>query len=342
VPESNCSALAYYPSLRLLAHNIAPKLRQKLSAVIYDLNTTITAFKSWIPSRVCLRFKCSSTTVVEVGSELKDYREGDRVAIQPLVMPGDDYYSVRGLGHLSEQRAFVGIRNWAWGGMAEYAVLNDYNVVKLPDSLSDEQGALVEPAAVTLYAVDNSGLQAGNTVLISGAGPIGALTVLSVNAVGASHIFVAEPNAGRRKLIESWGLCAGVFDPITENVPARIREQTTVGVDVAIECVGNENSLAACLQSVRRQGTVVQVGLATAACNVDLQLLVIKNVTLRGSFCYPIYSWPRVIGLIAGGKLPVKKAVSSRVSLDAAVPQGFEVLTTPGTNQLKILIDLAA
>jgi (R,R)-butanediol dehydrogenase / meso-butanediol dehydrogenase / diacetyl reductase len=153
---------------------------------------------------------------------------------------------------------------------------------------------------------------------------------------------VAEPNAGRRKLIESWGLSAGVFDPITENVPARIREQTTVGVDVAIECVGNENSLAACLQSVRRQGTVVQVGLATAACNVDLQLLVIKNVTLRGSFCYPIYSWPRVIGLIAGGKLPVKKAVSSRVSLDAAVPQGFEVLTTPGTNQLKILIDLAA
>ena len=78
----------------------------------------------------------------------------------------------------------------------------------------------------TLYAVDNSGLQAGSTVLISGVGTIGALTVLSVNAAGASQIFVAEPNPARRKFIESWGLCAGVFDP-TEDVPACIREQTS-------------------------------------------------------------------------------------------------------------------
>jgi (R,R)-butanediol dehydrogenase / meso-butanediol dehydrogenase / diacetyl reductase len=150
-----------------------------------------------------------SGTVVEVGSELKDYRKGDRVAIQPLLRPGDDYYSVRGLGHLSEQSAFVGIRNWPWGGMGEYAVLNDYNVFKLPESVSDEQGALVEPAAVALYAVDNSGLQAGNTVLISGAGPIGALAVLSANAAGASQIFVVEPNPGRRKFVESWDYVLG-------------------------------------------------------------------------------------------------------------------------------------
>jgi (R,R)-butanediol dehydrogenase/meso-butanediol dehydrogenase/diacetyl reductase len=282
-----------------------------------------------------------SGTVVQVGSELKHHREGDRVAIQPLLTPGDDYYSVRGLAHLSEQSGFVGIRNWAWGGMGQFAVLNDYNVFKLPDSVSDEQGALVEPAAVALYAVDNSGLQPGNTVLILGVGTIGALTVLSVNAAGASQIFVAEPNPARRKSIESWGLCAGVFDPITEDVPARIQERTTVGVDVAIECAGTENSLATGLRSVRRQGTVVQVGLATAACKVDLQLLVLKDVTLRGSFCYPIYSWPRVIGLIAAGKLPVEKTISSCVSLDAAVSDGFEVLTAPGTDRLKILVQPA-
>ena len=159
-----------------------------------------------------------------------------------------------------------------------------------------------------------------------------------MNSPGRWSKSVAEPNPARRKFIESWGLCVGVFDPITEDVPARIRERTTVGVDVAIECAGNQNSLAACLRSVRRQGTVVQVGLATAACNVDLQLLVMKDVTLRGSFCYPIYSWPRVIGLIAAGKLPVEKTISSRVSLDAAVSDGFEVLNAPGTDRLKILV----
>jgi (R,R)-butanediol dehydrogenase / meso-butanediol dehydrogenase / diacetyl reductase len=342
-------ALRFYGSKDLRVEEVAtPKTcgpRQVIVKVAWcgicgtDLHEYL-AGPIFIPRQQILGHEFSGR-VVEVGSELKDYREGDRVAIQPLVTPADDFYSVRGLGHLSEQRAFVGIRNWAWGGMADYAVLNDYNIAKLPDTVSDEQGALVEPAAVSLYAVDNSGLQSGNTVLISGAGPIGALTVLSVNAMGASQIFVSEPNPSRRKLIESWGLCAGVFDPTTEDVSARIRELTTVGVDVAIECVGNENSLSSCLQSVRRQGTVVQVGLATSPCKIDLSLLVIKNVTLRGSFCYPIYSWPRVIALIASGKLPVEKAVSGRVTLDEAVSQGFEMLTVPGTDRVKILIRLA-
>jgi (R,R)-butanediol dehydrogenase / meso-butanediol dehydrogenase / diacetyl reductase len=339
-------ALRFYGNKDLRVEDIAdPKIcgpRQVIVKVAWcgicgtDLHEYTTG-PIFMPRQQILGHEFSGT-VVEVGSELKDYRQGDRVAVQPLLTPGDDYYSVRGLAHLSEQSGFVGIRNWAWGGMGEYAVLNDYNVFKLPDSVSDEQGALVEPAAVTLYAVDNSGLQAGNTVLISGAGTIGALTVLSVNAAGASQIFVAEPNPARRKFIESWGLCTGVFDPRTEDVPARIRERTTVGVDAAFECAGTENSLAACLRSVRRQGTVVQVGLATATCTVDLQLLVLKDVTLRGSFCYPIYSWPRVIDLIAARKLPVEKTVSSCISLDAAVPDGFEVLTAPGTDRLKILI----
>jgi len=69
---------------------------------------------------------------------------------------------------------------------------------------------------------------------------------------------------------------------------------------------------------------------------------VIKDLTLRGSFCYPIYSWPRVIGLIGARKLSVEKVVSGRVNLDAAVPDGFELLSTPGTDCLKILVQPAA
>jgi (R,R)-butanediol dehydrogenase/meso-butanediol dehydrogenase/diacetyl reductase len=71
-------------------------------------------------------------------------------------------------------------------------------------------------------------------------------------------------------------------------------------------------------------------------------VLIFPASQLRGSLCYPIYSWPRVIGLITGRKLPVEKAISSRVSLDTAVPDGFDVLTARGTDQLKILIQLAA
>ena len=86
--------------------------------------------------------------------------------------------------------------------MSELAVINDYNANLIPDSVTDEQGALVEPAAVALYGVDRSKVTGGSTVLITGAGPIGALVTLICSAVGASKIFVSEPNANRRKHIE--------------------------------------------------------------------------------------------------------------------------------------------
>jgi (R,R)-butanediol dehydrogenase / meso-butanediol dehydrogenase / diacetyl reductase len=278
-----------------------------------------------------------SGTVIAVGNKLKNYREGDRVAIQPLVMPLDDYYAVRGLNHMSESLGAVGY-SWPWGGMGEYAVLNDYNVAKLPDSVSDEQGALVEPAAVAIHAVHTSGLQVGNSLLVSGGGPIGALIILSAAAAGAANIFLSEPNEARRKLIESWDICTGVFDPTNEDIPAKIRELTGVGVDVAMECVGNERSLGTCLESVRRQGVVVQIGLPTTSTKLDLHLLVSKAIQLRGSTCFPIYSWPPIINLIAERKLPVEKLISRSVGLDRAVPDAFDVLTSRENDCLKILV----
>jgi len=98
-------------------------------------------------------------------------------------MPLDDYYSRRGLNHLSPKMGCIGL-SWDWGGMGEIAVINDYNANVIPDSVSDEQGALIEPTAVALYGVDRAKVGGGTTVLITGAGPIGALAVLCAHAVG--------------------------------------------------------------------------------------------------------------------------------------------------------------
>ena len=88
-----------------------------------------------------------SAEVIEVGKEVTRLRKGERVSIQPLVMPLDDYYSRRGLNHLSPKMGCIGL-SWAWGGMGEYAIVNDYNANKLPDSVNDEQGALIVVAAL--------------------------------------------------------------------------------------------------------------------------------------------------------------------------------------------------
>jgi (R,R)-butanediol dehydrogenase/meso-butanediol dehydrogenase/diacetyl reductase len=85
--------------------------------------------------------------------------------------------------------------------MGEFALLPEQNVVYLPFEVSDEQGALVEPASVALNAIDLGGVTAGSSVLVAGAGPIGALVAMAASASGATKVFVFEPNGGRRKRI---------------------------------------------------------------------------------------------------------------------------------------------
>jgi (R,R)-butanediol dehydrogenase/meso-butanediol dehydrogenase/diacetyl reductase len=224
--------------------------------------------------------------------------------------------------------------------MSELAVINDYNAAKVPDAISDEEAAMIEPAAVALYAVDRGGVQAGSTVLVAGAGPIGALTILCAHAAGAAKIFVSEPNAARRKTIESWGICAGVYDPSTSDVVALVKAQTeeNVGVDVAIECVGKENALNTCVEAVRRRGVVVQAGLHVGKASTDPMLWALKDITIEATWCYPITIWPRIIGLVESGKLPIAKIIDGRIRAEDVISKGFDVLTGAENNKLKILV----
>ncbi len=128
-----------------------------------------------------------SAVVADTGSAVTNVKAGDRVSIQPLISPRDDYFGRRGLYHLSPQMACVGL-SWAWGGMGELAIVNDYNVVPVPKGVSDVQAAMIEPAAVAIYGTDRGGVQSGSTVLVSGAGPIGAV----VTAIEAAHWLYTE------------------------------------------------------------------------------------------------------------------------------------------------------
>jgi (R,R)-butanediol dehydrogenase/meso-butanediol dehydrogenase/diacetyl reductase len=113
-----------------------------------------------------------------------------------------------------------------------------------------------------------------------------------------------------------------------------------VGCDVALECVGNEHALKACLDAVRKQGVVVQTGLHPHENPLDWFQVTFKDINLRGAWAYPTHYWPRVIRLIASGALPAAKIVTGRIKLEDAVAQGFEKLLDPGGKHLKILIDL--
>src|SRR5437870_5417841 len=161
--------------------------------------------------------------VVAVGAGVTRVTEGDRVAIMPLAYCGNCAYCRRGLQHLCTTMACVGLSH-PWGGMAELATVAEFQVVRLPEGVTYRQGALIEPTAVAAYGVERAGVSPGDQVLVTGAGPIGALAALCARAAGASTVYVSEPNPARRARAEALEI-ATVLDPTSTDVAAYLREE---------------------------------------------------------------------------------------------------------------------
>ena len=278
-----------------------------------------------------------SARVVDVGSEVADVKIGDRVAIMPAIVCGRCVQCRQGHGHLCVRFACTGL-SAETGGLAQFAVLKEYQVARLPDEVSDLEGAVVEPAAVAAYGVDRAGVRGGDVVLVTGAGPIGILSAMYANAVGASVVVISEPNPQRLAMARALDIGPAV-DPSDGGLSDYLADLTNgLGIDVGVECSGTTPGLNACLQNARPRGTVVQTGLHTAPATIDAMGLAERDVTLVGSWCYLLTDWPRIIRLIASGKLPVDRAVTSTIGLAEVVTKGFDVLVDPAGDQIKILV----
>jgi (R,R)-butanediol dehydrogenase/meso-butanediol dehydrogenase/diacetyl reductase len=280
--------------------------------------------------------------VTKVGREVDHVKVGDRVSVQPFITPrGGDYYVERGEFNLSDKIALAGL-SWVGGGMAEGCLLKGYNVYKIPDNLSDEEAALVEPTAVAVYGCQRAAIKPGDSVLVTGAGPIGLLTLLAARAAGAAQLFLSDPNETRLTIAKQLIDGLVILNPKSQGVADAVRSATEggVGCDVALECVGNAAALQTCIDAVRKQGVVVQIGLHSGEAAVNWFNVVYKDIDIRGSWAYPAQIWPRIIRLIASGRIPARQVVTKTVSLDNAVRQGFDALLDPAGTQLKILIDL--
>ena len=278
-----------------------------------------------------------SARVVEVGPAVRDVRAGDRVAIMPAIVCGRCRYCRRGQGHLCVQFACTGL-SAETGGLAELAVVKEYQVARLPDEVSDLEGAVVEPAAVAAYGVERAGVTGGDVVLVTGAGPIGILSAMYASAAGASAVIISEPNKNRSALAEKLDI-GFVVDPTTGALEDLVAELTGGdGVDLAVECSGSTPGLSSCVTQTRKRASIVQTGLHTKPATLDAMALSEKDLTLFGSWCWNMTDWPRIIRLIATGQYPVAKAVTAQIPLDDVVSRGFDALIDPQGDQLKVLV----
>ena len=281
-----------------------------------------------------------SAAVLEVGGGVRHVRAGDRVSVMPLIYCGDCHYCRLGLNPLCPTMAATGLSH-RWGGLAEAAILSARQVTRLPGEVDDRQGALVEPIAVAAYGVDRAGVAPGNTVLVTGAGPIGLLSSEYALARGATEVFVSEPNPRRREVAQRMGV-AEVFDPTSTDVVGEVRERTGgLGAHAAVECSGSAAGLDACLRATRARGVVAQTGLHVAPAPIDAFELALREITLVGVWCYPVTDWPRIIALLASGRIAGTPAVTATLGIESTV-EGFERLIDPAGGDAKILIGAGA
>jgi (R,R)-butanediol dehydrogenase/meso-butanediol dehydrogenase/diacetyl reductase len=281
-----------------------------------------------------------SAEVVEVGADIDDLHVGDRCAVLPHVFCGTCFFCVRGRQGLCRKLLLDGV-SYPWGGLAEMAVVPAYQCIPLPDGVSFEQGAILEPAASVVHAVERS-MRSGDSVLITGAGPIGQLAVLVCAAAGAAEIFVAEPNRTRRAQAEKLGVTAA-FDPAKTNVAEEVTERTRgLGVDCSIECSGSQPGLDTCVAATRPAGTVAQIAIHVGPRTVVPEAWTWKDLTIAGIWSFKFYDTPRILRQIASGKLPVERIITSKIAMPDVVSKGIDKLADPAGDQIKILVEARA
>src|SRR6516225_2193699 len=193
-----------------------------------------------------------SALVVETGPDVTHVRAGDLCTVMPLIYCGRCHECVRGQGHLCRTMACTGLSS-AWGGLADLAIVSASQVVPVPGTMTPRQAALIEPAAVAAYGVDRGRLEPGQTVLITGAGPIGSLATLYALAAGARRVVLSEPDPARRARAAALGEGLGeviTADPVSEPVTELVEDLTRgIGADLAIECAGAEAALNLCIDA---------------------------------------------------------------------------------------------
>lgn len=267
-----------------------------------------------------------SGTIVEVGSSVSSVPVGAKVVADINIACGACDFCRKGSKLFCPSVRQLGVHDS--GALAEFIVAPAQNIYILPDAISLDAAAYVEPLACAIHGQDRIGIRAGETVLIIGGGPMGLAHAALAKLQGAAQIVVSEPDLHRREIAIKMGADV-VVDPINENLDEILKSKTNnIGPDVVIEAVGSIPTYEASVALVRRGGRILAYGAAPQDASMQLRPFDIyaKELTIVGSYAGTYDTWPRAINLIAAGRfnpslivdtiLPLSEAVAAIKSLE--------------------------
>lgn len=258
-----------------------------------------------------------SGTVEALGDGVDGIAVGDRVAVWPIYACGECAACRRGKPNVCTRIGFHGLTSDG-GGMAERTVVDASKVHVLPESVSLELGALVEPMAVAWHAVEQSGIVAGGSALVAGAGPIGIGTWFALRAHGVERVLVSEPSAERRAIIEALG--ATTVDPVGGDLAAAVASLTDGdGVDAAFDAAGVAPAILSAIPQLTPGGRLVIVAMHERPVELAPVSLLMTETAIVGTLAYTQADFDGVIAAMADGIYDTTGWVET-VGLDDVVP----------------------
>jgi len=274
----------------------------------------------------------ASGEVVGLGSSVSRLTMGQRVSLEPGVPDFACSQCLAGRYNLCTDMRFFATPPID-GAFAELVTMHELFAHPVPDRLSDDAAALLEPLSVGLWACQKAGVAAGSRVLVTGAGPVGLVAAQCALALGAAEVTVTDINQHRLQLARDLGATATV-DTATSSL-----SDSGVEPDVLLECSGRPEAITAALPTVARAGRVVLVGMGSDDLPLPISRIQEYELTVTGTFRYA-HTWPAAISLAASGRVQLDALVSGHYDLDhvrealtanRSDPQAVKPVVRPGS-----------
>lgn len=278
-----------------------------------------------------------SGIVAGIGSQVEGFSVGDRVAIEPIIPCETCHACEAGLYNLCTNLRFTGSPHTD-GAFQEYVITRPRFTHKIPESMSLKQAALVEPTSIAVHAVHQSAMQAGASIAIIGAGPIGLLTLAVALARGASQAYISDLDDFRLEKARQLGATATINarDDVVKGINKLTDEK---GVDIVFEAVGHHSTLEAGLNIVRPDGTLLVIGVSPEEhVSFNMMLAQSKEVTV-----IPVYlgrnAFPTAMELVASGQVDAELIVTHIFPLSEA-KEAMETAAYQKDFAIKVMFDM--
>jgi threonine dehydrogenase-like Zn-dependent dehydrogenase len=254
----------------------------------------------------------ASGVIIRTGSDVRNWKSGDRVTFDSTVYPLDDWFTLKGMYNLSDNREVLGVSPGDYkrdGAFAEYVVIPQHILYRIPENVTFEQAAMTEAVAVALHAINISVIKPGDKCVVIGAGMIGIFILKLLKLSGSSRIIAVDISSERLELAKKSG-ADFTFLSTEENLDEKIEAITNSrGADISYEAVGKSETVNLSVELLRKGGKAILVGNISPKVEFPLQKVVTRELKVFGS-CAIRGEYEVVLDLLETGKLSVEDQIS--------------------------------